>query len=85
MRNAFADEITKLAGVDKRLFLLSGDIGNKLFDNFKAIAPDRFLNCGVAEANMIGVAAGLAMSGFRPIVYTITPFITVTRWPWGCG
>jgi len=38
--------------------------------------PTRFYNCGVAEANMMGVAAGLAMSGLRPVCYTITPFIT---------
>jgi transketolase len=76
MRNNFADEITKLAQADKRVVLLSGDIGNKLFDGFKAKAPDRFLNCGVAEANMMGMAAGLAMSGMRPVVYTIAPFTT---------
>ena len=76
MRNAFADEITKIAEEDKRIFLLSGDIGNKLFDKYKEISHDRFLNCGVAEANMIGVAAGLAMDGFKPVAYTITPFIT---------
>ncbi len=76
MRNAFADEITKLAEEDKRVFLLSGDIGNKLFDKYKDISPDRFLNCGVAEANMIGVAAGMAMDGLKPVAYTITPFIT---------
>lgn len=76
MRNAFADEITKLAVEDPKLVLLSGDIGNRLFDKFKESAPERFYNCGVAEANMIGVAAGLAMSGFHPVVYTITPFTT---------
>lgn len=76
MRNAFADEITKLAGEDPALVLLAGDIGNRLFDKFKAVAPDRFYNCGVAEANMVGIAAGLGMSGFRPVVYTITPFTT---------
>lgn len=76
MRNAFADEITKLAGTDGRVVLLSGDIGNKLFDNFKKIDERRFYNCGVAEANMMGVAAGLALSGLRPVVYTITPFTT---------
>lgn len=76
MRNAFADEVTRLAAEDRRVVLLSGDIGNRLFDTFKDAAPTRFYNCGVAEANMIGVAAGLAMSGFRPIAYTITPFIT---------
>lgn len=77
MRNTFADEITQLAKTDERVVLLSGDIGNKLFDQFKLVAPKRFYNCGVAEANMTGVAAGLAMLGFRPITYTITPFATV--------
>lgn len=76
MRNAFADEITKLAMADERIVLLSGDIGNRLFDTFKAKCPGRFHNCGVAEANMIGVAAGLALAGLRPVCYTITPFIT---------
>jgi transketolase len=76
MRNAFAAELTELAAEDRRVALLSGDIGNQLFDKFKATAPERFFNCGVAEANMIGVAAGLGLSGFRPVVYTITPFLT---------
>jgi transketolase len=78
MRNAFAEEITKLADAEPRVVLLSGDIGNRLFDRFKERHPNRFINCGVAEANMIGMAAGLAMSGLRPVVYTIAPFI-VTR------
>jgi transketolase len=76
MRNAFADELTKLADSDPRVVMLSGDIGNKLFDKFRAKHPDRFFNCGVAEQNMMGVAAGMAMSGLRPITYTITPFVT---------
>ena len=76
MRNAFASEITRLAAKDPRIVLLSGDIGNRLFDKFKDVAPGRFLNCGVAEANMMGVAAGMAMSGLRPVCYTITPFVT---------
>lgn len=76
MRNAFAEEMTKVAALDKRVVMLSGDIGNKLFDKFKAVDESRFYNCGVAEANMMGVAAGLALSGLRPFVYTITPFTT---------
>lgn len=76
MRNAFADEVTKLARQDPRLILLSGDIGNKLFDPLKQLDSNRFLNCGIAEGNMMGVAAGMALSGLRPIVYTITPFVT---------
>ena len=76
MRNAFARTMTELAGQDPRVVLLSGDIGNRLFDDYKGAFPDRFLNCGVAEANMIGLAAGMAMSGLRPVAYTITPFVT---------
>ena len=76
MRNAFADELTKLSNEDERVVMLSGDIGNRLFDKFRAAHPTRFYNCGVAEQNMMGVAAGMAMNGLRPIAYTITPFVT---------
>lgn len=76
MRNAFALEITALAAMDPRVVLLSGDIGNRLFDLLKSLCPHQFHNCGVAEANMMGVAAGLALSGMRPVAYTITPFLT---------
>lgn len=76
MRNAFADEITKLAQEREDIVLLSGDIGNRLFDKFKEVAPGRFFNCGVAEANMVGVAAGMAASGLRPVCYTIASFLT---------
>lgn len=76
MRNAFADEMTRICTESSKPVLLSGDIGNRLFDKLKAAAPDQFYNCGVAEANMIGVASGLALSGYRPFAYTIVPFIT---------
>ena len=76
MRNAFADEIAKLGLENKDIVLLSGDIGNKLFDKFKENSADRFYNCGVAEANMMGVAAGMALCGFRPVIYTIASFAT---------
>ena len=76
MRNAFADEVSNLALTDPRVVLLSGDIGNRLFDRLREESPTRFMNCGVAEANMMGVAAGMGLSGLRPIVYTIAPFTT---------
>jgi transketolase len=76
MRNAFAHELTRLAEVDRRVVALMGDIGNRLFDDFKARFPARFFNCGVAEANMMSVAAGMALHGLRPVVYTIVPFVT---------
>lgn len=76
MRNAFAQEITDLAGQDERIVLFSGDIGNRLFDTYKRSFPDRFYNCGVAEANMTGIAAGMALCGLRPVTYTIAAFNT---------
>jgi transketolase len=77
MRNVFAKAVTELSDTYPDLVMMAGDIGNRLFDRFKDKHPGRFFNCGVAEANMTGVAAGLAASGLRPITYTITPFNTV--------
>ena len=76
MRNAFRDTVTELAEADDRVVLLSGDIGNRMFDDFKQRFPDRFYNCGIAEQNMVGLAAGLAMGGLRPFCYTIANFLT---------
>lgn len=76
MRDVFAREMTSLAAERSDVTLLSGDIGNRMFDQFKQVAPKRFINCGIAEANMMSVAAGMALSGLRPVIYTITPFTT---------
>ncbi len=77
MRNVFAGELEEIAVRDPRVILLTGDIGNRLFDDYQARFQERFVNCGIAEANMIGVAGGLAMGGYRPVVYTIAPFLTL--------
>lgn len=76
VRNAFATELKNIADKDERVVLLMGDIGNTLFDDFKAAYPKRFFNCGVAEQNMVSMAAGMAASGLRPFVYTIASFAT---------
>ena len=75
MRNAFAQELTQLALENPKTVLLSGDIGNRLFDDFKSQNPERFFNCGVAEANMVTMAAGMAMNGLVPVLYTIASFM----------
>lgn len=77
MRNAFAKIVTELATKNPNVVLLAGDIGNRMFDPYKAAHPNRFYNCGVAEAGMTGIAAGLATCGLQPITYTITPFNTL--------
>ena len=74
MRDTFVKEITKAAEKNKKIVILAGDIGYKLFDDFIQKFPKRFYNCGVAEANMTTVAAGLALKGFIPITYTIATF-----------
>ena len=65
MRNAFIRGLTALAESDDRVVLLTGDLGYKIFDDFAARFPGRFINAGVAEQNMVGVATGLALEGFR--------------------
>lgn len=77
MRNAFSDAITAEAKRDPRVLLLTGDHGYALFDSFRKTCPDQYINCGIAEQNMVGVAAGLARAGFRPIVYGLAAFVPV--------
>ncbi len=77
MRDAFASEHYDIVASDDQVLFLTADIGFQVFDRLVADFPDRFLNMGVAEANMIGVAAGLALSGKQPWVYTIVPFLTM--------
>jgi transketolase len=77
VRRAFITALTEEAARDKRIWLLTGDMGFSVFEDFAALYPDRFLNAGVAEANMTGIAAGLALSGLMPFIYSITPFVTM--------
>src|SRR5439155_13503664 len=77
MRNAFASALVRAARRDPRVVLLTGDHGYALFDEFRHVCPCQYLNAGVAEQNMVGVAAGLAKAGFRPVVYGLSAFIPV--------
>jgi transketolase len=75
MRTAFVNVLIEQAGLDERIFLLTPDMGFSVFEPFIEKYPGRFLNTGIAEQNAIGVAAGLALSGFKPYVYSIAPFV----------
>jgi len=75
MRKIFFQTLEESAKKDKSIFILAADLGVKFFQNFKNIDSKRFLNVGVAEANMIDIAAGLAMSGKNVYCYSITPFL----------
>ena len=69
--------LEKLAVTDSNIWLLTADLGFRLFDRFRSTQPDRFVNVGVAEANMIGIAAGLTLSGRNVYCYSIIPFLTM--------
>ncbi|MDD5439617.1 MAG: transketolase C-terminal domain-containing protein [Candidatus Omnitrophica bacterium] len=78
MRDAFITALTRYAEKDKNIYLLTGDLGFSVFEDFIRKFPQRFINAGIAEANMMGVAAGLASACKTAVVYSIIPF-TVTR------
>src|SRR3982750_4446379 len=77
MRAAFVRTLVELAERDDRVFLLTGDLGFMALEPFAERFPRRFVNVGVAEQNMVGVATGLAEAGFVPFVYSIAPFATL--------
>ena len=74
MRRRFSDAIVALAG-DPTLAFLTGDLGFMALEPVRDALGTRFLNAGVAEQNMISVAAGLARTGLRPWAYSIAPFL----------
>ncbi len=77
MRLTFVETLSKLARKDKNVLLISGDLGHGMLEPFIEEFPDQFINIGVAEQNMVGVAAGLAMTGKKVFVYSISTFATM--------
>jgi transketolase len=77
MRAAFSESLVRLAKADSNVLLLTGDHGYALFDDFRRECPAQYINAGIAEQNMVGMAAGLARAGFRPFVYGLSAFIPV--------
>ena len=77
MRDAFFDSLYDLAVKDSRLMLLTSDTGAICHDNFKNKLSSQYINVGIAEQNMVGVAAGLAISGKIVYIYAIIPFVTM--------
>lgn len=77
MREAFSNALVRLALADPKVLLLTGDHGYALFDEFRKHCPDQYINAGIAEQNMVGMAAGLARVGFRPFVYGLAAFVPI--------
>jgi len=77
VRQAFVKTISELMQGDDSIMLLTADTGFHVFDEFQNVFPDRYLNVGISEAAMIGMAAGLAIDGKQVFVYGIAPFVTM--------
>src|SRR5574340_1333816 len=77
MRSAFFKTLEEHAGRNEDTFILTADLGFKLFDDIKKRCPGRFYDVGIAEANMIGIAAGLSLCGKDVYCYSIIPFLVM--------
>jgi transketolase len=77
MRDAFVNQLTELARHDSDIMFLTGDLGFGVFDNFAKEFPDQYINVGVAEQNMTGIAAGLGLEGKKVFTYSIANFATL--------
>lgn len=75
MRTAYLDTLYELAQKDKRVYALISDNGAIVYDKYRRDLPDQYLNLGISEANMIGMAAGMASCGKIPFAYTIGAFL----------
>lgn len=77
MRTNFINQLLEEAKHNEKIFLLVGDLGYHVVEPFAEQFPDRFLNVGIAEQNMAGVAAGLSMTGYNVYIYSIGNFPTL--------
>ena len=77
MRTTFIETLIEQARVDDSIFLLTPDLGFSVFEKFIDSFPNRFLNVGIAEQNAVSIAAGLSLSGYKPYLYSIVPFVTM--------
>jgi transketolase len=77
MRDAFLERIWRAMDEDKKIFFTCADFGSPVLDKIRADFPDRFVNVGIAEQNLINVSAGLALEGYTVFAYAIAPFITM--------
>ena len=77
MRQVFVRTLMNLAKKDPRIVLATGDLGFKIFDDYRAQCHGQFFNLGSAEASLIGMSAGMALEGKIPFAYSIVPFLTM--------
>lgn len=75
MRKQFIEKLTELAEKNPKVILIVGDVGFSFLEQFKDRFPNQFLNAGISEQNMMGLAAGMAQEGWIPTIYTMKNFI----------
>jgi transketolase len=75
LRRDFFNQLAGLAKNDQDIVFLTGDLGYSFFEDFQKQFPKQFINCGIAEQSMVGIAAGLALSGKKPYCYSTAPFL----------
>lgn len=76
MRKSFFDALFRAMENDPQAVLITADMGFELLERFRDKMPQQFINAGISEANAVAIAAGMALRGKRPYVYSITPFVT---------
>lgn len=77
MRQVFVDSLLRFAKDDPNVILITGDVGYGVLDRFAHELPRQFINAGISEQNMIGVAAGMSLRGRRVLAYSIANFATL--------
>jgi transketolase len=77
MRDAFLERVWRAMAQDGKIFFVTADFGSPVLDRIREQFPDRFINVGIAEQNLINISAGLALEGYTVFAYAIAPFITM--------
>ena len=77
MRDAFLVKIWQEMSINVDIFFVTADFGSPVLDRIRKDFPDRFVNVGIAEQNLINITAGLALEGYTVFAYAIAPFITM--------
>lgn len=80
MRQAFFKTLDEIATVDSKVILIVGDVGFSFIDEFIKKHPNQYLNAGVTEQSFMGMAAGMAIMGWKPYVYSMVPFVTMRNY-----
>ena len=79
-RGVFMETLEELAVKDKKIILIVGDVGFSYMQEFQKKYPNQYINAGVTEQAFMGIAAGLAQSGFKPYIYSMVPFVTMRNY-----